>query len=949
MKRIVFLFLLVFAVSLVWGATTTVDFETADDGYSASATEGSGYTDVFNRTNPDLGGNSTYIWAVEDITLSNPSIALDQISISGASSFTLSIDMLAHHYNDWDNDDELLITYSIDSGTSQNLMWVQNIGATYNQTAALDTDFDGDGECVYVLPSLTTGTSGCTSSSSIFETFTTSAISLSSNSTLDITLQFNGLTSTDEGIYLDNIEIETVVGGSPILTLSESSLTGFSYVEGSGPSSEQSFTAEGSDLTADISITPPTNYEISTGTGGSFSATNPITLTQTGGSVSSTSIYVRLKSGLSTGAFDSEDISASSSGATTRTVSCDGDVHKPEPTNHATAFSVDIGLPTYSSIAVEWVDAIEGTIPDAYLIKGSSTNYAAIADPVNGVYESDGGLILNIAAGSESASFSSLSAETTYYFKLFPYTNSDTDVAYKTDGTVPSDNATTSEAPATLNAGDLIITEFAGAGINGDWEDEFIELYNNTDSSIDLSTCHVKYYESSQEGSTLDLAGTLASGAYFVIAARTSGNWIELTPTNDITGSWHFNNPGYVELVSVSTIIDRGGSSASKFASDKNYERIDFLSDGSDVSNDWLQVASTTTSAGAANTSDDPVAQVIPQNTDVDFGSNNSTDPAVTLNPESGTAMGSTTVDVVRGQEHPNAPSGKAIERYVEIVPSSQPSDATFTFYYKDSELNGLTEANLWLYGYWDGSWHKATSCTRNTTDNWVQATGIDHFSGWTLGDADDPLPVTLSTFSAQYISGNAILNWSTQSEDANMGWNIYRSITVNMGQSIVINAEGMIEGAGTTSEPTDYIYEDEHEIEFNTVYWYWIESISNAGEVELFGPVTLTTPYGDPNSNSTPVPIEYGLYQNYPNPFNPSTEISFMLAENSLVELSIYDIKGRKVTTLLNDQLVSADQLQSIVWNGVDDGGKKVSSGLYFYKLDTGSKIEAKRMLLVK
>ena len=141
---------------------TTIDFETAGNGYTPSATEGSGFTDVFNRTNPNIGGNSTYMWSVEDISLSNPSIALTQIDVTGSSDFTFSLDMLAHHYNDWDNTDELLITYSIDGGGYQNLMWIQNAGATFNEAASLDTDFDGDGDCGSgILPALTTGNSGC--------------------------------------------------------------------------------------------------------------------------------------------------------------------------------------------------------------------------------------------------------------------------------------------------------------------------------------------------------------------------------------------------------------------------------------------------------------------------------------------------------------------------------------------------------------------------------------------------------------------------------------------------------------------------------------------------------------------------------------------------------------------------------------------------------------------
>ena len=101
-------------------------------------------------------------------------------------------------------------------------------------------------------------------------------------------------------------------------------LSNFNYDPGSGPSSEQSFTVSGQDLTANISITPPTNYEISTGTGVAFTPTDPITLTQSGGLVSSTTIYVRLKSGLSSGSYSPENITLSSTDKISRTVACNG-------------------------------------------------------------------------------------------------------------------------------------------------------------------------------------------------------------------------------------------------------------------------------------------------------------------------------------------------------------------------------------------------------------------------------------------------------------------------------------------------------------------------------------------------------------------------------------------------------------------------------------------------
>ena len=203
-----------------FGQTTTIDFETENSGYTPSATEGSTFTVVFNRidrTGTALGGNNTFLFAIENLNnVSNPSITLDQIDVTGSNSFTFSIDMLAHHFNDWDNSDELLITYSVDGASYQNLMWVQNTGQQYNDPAALDLDFDGDGECgvTTTLPSLTTGTGNdCTVSNNTFATFITNSINLFSNTTLDIKLQFNGFTSGDEGMYFDNIIIEQT-GGS---------------------------------------------------------------------------------------------------------------------------------------------------------------------------------------------------------------------------------------------------------------------------------------------------------------------------------------------------------------------------------------------------------------------------------------------------------------------------------------------------------------------------------------------------------------------------------------------------------------------------------------------------------------------------------------------------------------------------------------------------------------
>ena len=209
-------------------------------------------------------------------------------------------------------------------------------------------------------------------------------------------------------------------------------------------------------------------------------------------------------------------------------------------------------------------------------------------------------------------------------------------------------------------------------------------------------------------------------------------------------------------------------------------------------------------------------------------------------------------------------------------------------------------------------------------------------------------LPVTLSSFTVQYLNDTPTLCWTTQSETNNLGWNIYRSETDVLEEAIQVNTE-LIPGAGTTSEPTDYIYEDEIEVISNTEYWYWLESVDYTGGTENYGPITLFIPEDEEEPGSPEIPDIYGLYQNYPNPFNPNTEISFMMKENCIAELSVYNIKGKKISTLFQNKSVTKDELIRTNWDGKDDFGKGVSSGIYLYKLRTNKEDFVRRMILMK
>ena len=124
----------------------------------------------------------------------------------------------------------------------------------------------------------------------------------------------------------NTIEIKAASSATPTLTVSETTLSGFTYVEGSGPSSEQTFTVSGEDLAANATVTAPTNYEVSLSSGGGFGTA--VTLTQSGGDIvgEPDTVYVRLKASLSTGNYNSETLTVDSSSATTKNITLNGNI-----------------------------------------------------------------------------------------------------------------------------------------------------------------------------------------------------------------------------------------------------------------------------------------------------------------------------------------------------------------------------------------------------------------------------------------------------------------------------------------------------------------------------------------------------------------------------------------------------------------------------------------------
>ncbi len=105
----------------------------------------------------------------------------------------------------------------------------------------------------------------------------------------------------------------------------------------------------------------------------------------------------------------------------------------------------------------------------------------------------------------------------------------------------------------------------------------------------------------------------------------------------------------------------------------------------------------------------------------------------------------------------------------------------------------------------------------------------------------------------------------------------------------------------------------------------------------------------GPPELEEPLLPDSPQLQQNYPNPFNASTLISFYLPKNSRVSLTVYNILGQRVKTLLDGVQMTGPQTHRVDWNGTDGSGQSVATGVYFYRLEIGDQSAAKKMMLLK
>ena len=224
-----------------------------------------------------------------------------------------------------------------------------------------------------------------------------------------------------------------------------------------------------------------------------------------------------------------------------------------------------------------------------------------------------------------------------------------------------------------------------------------------------------------------------------------------------------------------------------------------------------------------------------------------------------------------------------------------------------------------------EGTTHAAAEMQGDITYHWrvraANVAGDGDFSAIWSFHTDQSLPVRLSSFSAEFDGGTVVVSWVTESEVDNIGFILERSSTPDyldwqMLASYLNN--DALQGQGNTSAQTVYTFTDT-EAEPGLAVRYRLSSVDTRGDIHVYDVLDVLVP-DSPEATELMAP--------YPNPFNPATKIQYTLAETGRVELSVYDIRGRKVRTLFSGHQRAGSY--NYYWHGTDNTGAQAASGTY-------------------
>ena len=205
----------------------------------------------------------------------------------------------------------------------------------------------------------------------------------------------------------------------------------------------------------------------------------------------------------------------------------------------------------------------------------------------------------------------------------------------------------------------------------------------------------------------------------------------------------------------------------------------------------------------------------------------------------------------------------------------------------------------------------------------------------------DNSLPVELTSFELLETRNDGItLQWVTESEINNLGFNLDRKTPItDWSQIASYVTHPALQGQGSVSHQTIYTFTDKT-VQENESYDYRLSDVDYDGNVEYHSLQLMGV-------SSTNIPEQFILYPNYPNPFNPITTIRYDLPDDAHVTLTIHDLMGREVITLVDGPTPAGSKFTQ--WNARDEQGKAVSAGVYLYKIQAGNFVDIKKMILLK
>lgn len=193
-------------------------------------------------------------------------------------------------------------------------------------------------------------------------------------------------------------------------------------------------------------------------------------------------------------------------------------------------------------------------------------------------------------------------------------------------------------------------------------------------------------------------------------------------------------------------------------------------------------------------------------------------------------------------------------------------------------------------------------------------------------------VPVELISFTAEEKNNSIELKWKTATEQNNRGFEIQKSVlNSEKPNERIWETLGFVEGKGTTSYVSNYSFKD---LVFTSLnYAYRLKQIDFDGTYKYTDEITV---------GSLNTPEKYLLGQNYPNPFNPATTITYQVPVSGFVSLKVYDALGKEVAELVGKEMTAGNYQ-------VKFDASKLTSGIYFYKLQAGNYSDIKKAMLIK